>query len=1129
MRLIQINIFFWLFSFSLNVCQAQTVAYVPDELIIMLPPGLSASEFSLTLGAEYQLELKRTLSKRMNIHVFNIRNIPQESLVSVCHTLMKLPSIHLAQVNHYIENRRGLELFPNDSLFENQWNLHNTGQTGGTLDADVDAPEAWEISTGGPTQQGDLPVIAIVDEGFNLGHPDLPWWVNSDEVPNNGIDDDQNGYVDDHIGWNAVENSPNLPVKLHGTHVAGIAGASGNNGLGISGINWDAQLLPVVGFDLDNTFLNVESNVIAAYSYIYEQRRMYDETAGSKGAFVVATNTSFGLETTLASETPLWCAMFDSLGSLGILNAVATTNINRNVDEEGDVPSTCSSRYVIAVTSTNRNDQFANRGFGSEHIDLAAPGEQILSTGLGLQYNLLTGTSMATPHIAGAISLLFSAACPSLLSAYKNDPSELALQFKELLLQGVDTLPSLVGISTTGGRLNLQKTLLLVEELCMRLSDCPAPFFVNLENQTEAAIEISWEGAENQSFHVNYRIQGSETWESLSADSPFVELTNLTACTTYEFQVQALCGNDSSAITPIFTTNTLGCCEPPEPIEILQPEEGIAEITWNSIFGADSFWVEWRAENSAEVFRQTTRDTSLTISNLSPCINYSLRFLSYCSDSTGDTSNTFPFTSLGCGLCKEGDYCDAQGNTASSFGGEWIDSVYIHTFINGSGDNAGGGDFVDLGSIPLSIGDFHPFRLVPGFSQNPFREAWEIWIDLNRNGIFEASESVFQTDLSTQIPVSDSLFIPFSSLPGETRMRITMRFLEPAPLCGSFLNGEVEDYCVTLWLDSTSCIPPRNLQVLTTDEETVSFSFSPSPLSTGSIVRYRPQNTTPWAFQEFPLGDSTLTLDNLFPCTGYEIGIASLCPEDTGSFSQAIPFGTTGCGVCTDLPYCTSSGNSTASEWIAAIDLGGNRIETGNDNGYGDYSFESLQVSPGSTLPISLEPGFSGNSLGQQWRIWIDWDQNGSFEEDGELVVESLNVSVRPLESLLEVPQEAPLGITRMRVAMRFAQLPPLCEAYDFGEVEDYCITVGDPIANRPGIALDIRAYPNPVEEVLYVESEKPIVGINLFSLAGKRIFSQPYPHKYHPKIKFNRFPKGMYFLEVRTIQGIRRKLIWKK
>jgi hypothetical protein len=158
------------------------------------------------------------------------------------------------------------EIIPNDQHFSKLWGMHNTGQTGGTVDADIDAPEAWDIFTGSSNV-----VVAVIDSGIDYNHVDLAAniWINEDEVPNNGIDDDNNGYVDDVRGWNFVNNN-NDPMDdyydiYHGTHVSGTIGAIGNNGGGVAGVNWNVKLMAVKF--LDQYGSGTTANAIRAIDY----------------------------------------------------------------------------------------------------------------------------------------------------------------------------------------------------------------------------------------------------------------------------------------------------------------------------------------------------------------------------------------------------------------------------------------------------------------------------------------------------------------------------------------------------------------------------------------------------------------------------------------------------------------------------------------------------------------------------------------------------------------------------------------------------------------------------------------------------------------------------------------------
>ena len=418
------------------------------------------------------------------------------------------------------------QAIPDDTDFSQLWGLNNAGQTGGTPDADIDAPEAWDISTGSPGV-----VVAVIDSGMDYTHPDLylNTWINQGEIPSalkttltdvdsdglitfcdlnapanasyvtdsnatgyidagdlladsswaDGNDSDQNGFVDDLLGWNfSGTGSGKDPMddSRHGTHVAGTIAAAGNDTTGVAGVNWSSSMMTLKFLDENNRGTTDEA--ILAINYATMMRETHDVN-------VRVANNSWGYRG--SSDESLREAI-QAAGGAGILFVAAAGNgdiLGHGIDNNEDpydafYPASEDLDNIISVAASDDDDRLARfSNYGVTSVDIAAPGVSILSTYPGDNYRSRYGTSMAAPHVSGVAALVWA-----------NVPDATVTEVQEAIFLGADSIAELQPKLSTGGRLNAHGAL-WVDTTAPRATLVSAPHVTGL-GVTEVLIEIDY-------------------------------------------------------------------------------------------------------------------------------------------------------------------------------------------------------------------------------------------------------------------------------------------------------------------------------------------------------------------------------------------------------------------------------------------------------------------------------------------------------------------------------------------------------------------------------------------------------------------------------------------------------------
>ena len=410
----------------------QSLLYRPDQVLVVYREGLGMTTQLLAKSLLEDLYGLEELGHYCFVDTYLYKT--HWNLEQTIKELRRSPYVSIVEPDKVIRLART----PDDPFFGIQWALHNSGQNSGTPDADIDAPEAWNTWTGDHSA-----VVAVIDTGVDYNHMDLRanMWTNPGETPGNGVDDDGNGYVDDVFGIDAVSGSGDpMDNDGHGSHVAGIIAAVGDNGTGVSGVCWASSIMALRFIDSGGE--GSLSDEIECINY-----------AISKGAHII--NGSYGDY----ESSQIEARAIERAGNAGILCAFAAGNDGTDNDGNPHYPSSYDYDNIIAVANSTRNDLLStDSNYGHLSVDIAAPGSAIRSTIPQNAYASYSGTSMASPHVAGLAALLKS-----------YNPNWSYMELKNRILYRSDPISSMAGLTLTGSRINAARALSPAQALSLSI------------------------------------------------------------------------------------------------------------------------------------------------------------------------------------------------------------------------------------------------------------------------------------------------------------------------------------------------------------------------------------------------------------------------------------------------------------------------------------------------------------------------------------------------------------------------------------------------------------------------------------------------------------------------------------
>ncbi|MCK4665032.1 MAG: fibronectin type III domain-containing protein [Bacteroidales bacterium] len=655
-----------------------------------------------------------------------------------------------------------------------------------------------------------------------------------------------------------------------------------------------------------------------------------------------------------------------------------------------------------------------------------------------------------------------------------------------------------------------------------------APSSLTASNITQTTVDLTWNASTDNIGVTGYMVYKGAALIANTTNTNY-SVSGLTASTSYTFTVKAkdAAGNisDASNTANVTTLNIPDTEAPTAPSNLTASNitQNTVDLSWNA--SSDNIGV-----TEYMVYRGTTlignpTGTNYTATGLSASTLYT--FTVKAKDAAGNISNAS--NAVNATTLEESiSYCSLQGNSVTF---EWIDLVELGTISNSTGSDGGYGDYTNL-VTSIDQGGSYTIYFSTGFKSKLYTEYWKIWIDFNHDGDFEDSgELVISGSTSDDQVYSATINVPSDASIGNTRMRVAMSDNSSYSSCGSFRYGEVEDYTVSInggVPDTEAPTAPGSLTALNIAQTTVDLSWNASTDNVGVTEYMVYQGAT---LIGNPTG-TNYTVTGLSALTSYNFTVKA--KDAAGNISNA----SNTVNITTleeSISYCALQGNSVNFEWIDLVELGTISNSTGKDGGYGDYTNLATSIEQGGSHTIYFSTGYKGKFYTEYWKIWIDFNHDGDFEDSGELVVSGSSNDDQVYSATINVPSDASIGSTRMRVAMSDNSSFSSCGSFRYGEVEDYTVNISAKSRFANNTSHDANelssfetdnnkfiVYPNPANDIININTNGYCDNfpIKIISINGT-VVMEGFINEDMKELNISEIPSGIYMILIDNEKNI--------